>query len=342
LIYKNKFGDEIETRFLPGVLENFAKIIIASRLRFDSPTIKKWIKNISNYEKYLDENNLLLKMELYKGKIPDWITEEDAKNFNKQIRKELIAESETEGLRGFSGRQSLTIFNTFYTQHSDKDMLITMNMIRDYFSENLKLLNQIPESFIDDIEDMYDYNVLQEVKEAMYFYSEKQITKDILNYLFAINYDLGSVEKNLYTGDIITITEDYFKNFEALFLGSLSSADERKIFRKDAHNTYITTTIAYEMKLEDKEITDTKQFKNLFEKYTRNLKENALLPYAENDNFRRGLIDYGSPTFNNYDEMTKRTITRLLNNLKSKFDYTNEGAKQVSIYVLDKKLNKKY
>jgi predicted Ser/Thr protein kinase len=341
-IYKNKFGNEIEQKFLPGVLDNFAKIIISSRLRFDSATIKKWIRNIEKYSKYLDDNNLLLKMELYKGIIPEWLSEEDVKNFNKQIRKDLITESETEGLKGFSGRQSLSVFNNFFMKHADSDKLITMNMIKDFFAENEKYLNQVPVSFIESLEDMYDYNVLQEVKEAIYFYSEKQITKDILNYLFAINYDLGAIEKSSYTGDTITITEDYLKNFEALFLGTLSSPEERAAFRKDIHNEYITHTIAYEMKLENKEITKTKLFGILFEKYTRSLKENALAPYADNDNFRRVLLDYGAPDFNKYDEVSKRTVTRLLANLKTKFEYSLEGAKQVCLYVIDKKLNKEY
>ncbi len=341
-IYKNKFGEEIEHKFLPGVLDNFAKIIISSRLRFDSPTIKKWIKNIDKYSKYLDDNNLLLKMELYKGIIPEWLSEEDIKNFNKQARKELIMESETEGLKGFSGRQSLSVFNNFFTKHAESDKLITMNMIKDFFAENEKYQNQIPSGFIESLEDMYDYNVLQEVKEAIYFYSEKQITKDILNYLFAINYDIGATEKSSYTGDIINITEDYLKNFEALLIGTLSSPDERRIFRKDIHNEYITHTIAYEMKLENKEITKTKLFGVLFEKYTRSLKENALAPYADNDNFRRVLMDYGSQDFNKYDEVAKRTVTRLLANMKSKFEYSLEGAKQICLYVIDKKLNKEY
>jgi len=91
-----------------------------------------------------------------------------------------------------------------------------------------------------------------------------------------------------------------------------------------------------------KEIRETKLYLSLFEKYIRNLKENALSNYAQNDNFRRALIDYNTAGFNAYDNQTKNTIERMVKNLKSKFGYSTEGARQMAIYVIDRKLNKKY
>jgi len=341
-IYINKFGKEIKKKFLPRVLENFAKIIISTRLEPYSPTITNWLKNIDIYGKYLDENQLLLKMELYKGIIPDWLTEEDLKNFTKQVRKDLVEESELEGGKGLSGRQSLTLFNMFYTKYAEGDKLITMDMLRELFAENEKLNELIPDGFIDSLEDMYDYDVLQEVKESIYDYSEKQISRDILNYLYCINFEEETTEKCIYTGDTIEITEEYFKNFEALFLGALSTSTERREFRKDVHNEYVTYTLSYEIKNLKKDIKETKQYSSLFEKYTRNLKENALSSYSQNDNFRRALLDFGTSGFASYHNQTKNTISRMINNLKSKFDYTIEGARQVGLYVIDKKLDKKY
>jgi hypothetical protein len=176
----------------------------------------------------------------------------------------------------------------------------------------------------------------------MYYYSEKQISRDILNYLFAINFEPGATEKSVYTEDIIEITEEYFKNFEALFLGTLSSSEERKVFRKEIHNDYVTYTLSYEIKLLKKEIKDTKLYAALFEKYTRNLKENALANYSQNDNFRRALLDFGTTGYNSYDNLVKNTISRMVNNLKCKFSYNSEGARQMALYVIDKKLDKKY
>ena len=342
-IYKNKFGSDIDEKFLHGVLENFAKIIISSRMDKETPVIRKWIQDTEKYEKYIDDNFLLLKMEIYTGIIPDWLTEEDLKKFNKTTRKEVIAASEAEGRKGFSGRQSLNIFNTFFTKHMNSDKLITMDMVKSYFmNENESFHNEIPKEFIEALVDLYDFNVLQEIKESIYYYNEKQISRDIQNYLFAINFEKGNKEKSVYTGDLIDITEDYFKNFEAIFIGTTSSSDERVFFRKEVHNEYITKTFAQEIRLEGKKIIKTDLFKNLFERYTKNLKENALTPYAENDNFRRAINDYGTAAFKAYDDRMKRDVELLITNLKTKFNYTENGAIQISIYVLDKKLSSKY
>jgi len=341
-IYVNKFGEEIRKKFLPRVLENFGKIIIASRMEPESRAISYWIQNFEIYNKYLDSNRLLLKMELYKGNIPEWLSEEDVKSFTKQVRKEIIEESELEGSKGFSGRQSLSIFNMFYTKYADDEKPMTMDMLQEFFNENERLNELVPEGFIESLIDMYDYVVLQELKESIYYYNEKQISRDILNYLFAINFEPGASEKSVYTNDIIEVSEEYFKNFEALFLGTLSTAQDRKTFRKDIHNEYITYTLSYEIKLLRKEITETKLYCSLFDKYIRNLKESALNAYSQNDNFRRALIDFNSAGFNMYDNQIKNTISRMVKNLKAKFGYSSQAARQMALYVIDRKLDKKY
>ncbi len=341
-IYKNKFGDDIEKRFLPRVLENFARLIVASRLDTYSYTLRAWIKEPSRYDKYLDDNHLLLKMELYRGIIPEWLSEEDVRNFNRETRKALIAESEKEGMKGISGRQSLSIFNALLDKYADEDKLITMEMLRQFLGAHPQLNSDTPAEFMDALHDMYDYTVLQEVKESVYFYSEKQISRDILNYLFAINFEPGATERCADTGDVLEITEDYFKNFEAFFLGAVSTSSEREEFRHAVHNEYITQTLSYEIKVNGLDIKKTKQYLNLFEKYTRNLKENALRNYSDNDHFRRAISDYDNPGFSKYEESLKKSVSRLIKTLGSKFGYTSVGAQQVSIYVLDNKLDKKY
>jgi len=127
-----------------------------------------------------------------------------------------------------------------------------------------------------------------------------------------------------------------------MFLGSTSNNSERLVFRKNIQNEYITKTLSQEIRVEKKDITETQQFKSLFEKYTRNLKENALAPYTDNDNFRSAIKDFGTPLFQKYDNRLKQDVTQMIGNLKKKFSYTPEGAKQVSLYVLDKKLASKY
>jgi len=342
MVYKQKFGLEIENRFLPGVLQNFAKIIIASRMETESYVIKRWITDNKKYSKYIDKNLLLLKMELYKGDVPEWLTEDDIKKFTKAVRKDLISESETEGKKGISGRQSLSIFNNLLTKYADENVLITMDNVKSYFIDNETLRPYFPDGFISSLEALYDYNILHQIKESLYFFSEKQIQKHILDYLFAINFDIGNTEKNDNTGTVIEIDEAFFTNFETTILGADSDDKTRKEFRKTVQKEYITFTLAKEIKLDGKSITSTKQFQNLYERYTRNIKENALTPYIDSDNFRRAVIDYGKVAYKNCTGKLKGDVARLITRLKTKFHYTEKGAIQVTIYALDKKLYEKF
>ncbi len=341
-IYVNKFGKNISKKFLPRVLDNFAKIIISTRLEMESPSITKWLINPYQYTKYIDKNLFLLKMDLYAGRIPTYLTEEDSKRFDKETRKKVIDNSESEGRKGFSGRKSLNIFNEFYAKYSKTDKLISMNMVVEFFKTQKDFEKDIPNGFIESLVDLYDFNIVQEVKESIYYYNEEQISRDIQNYLFAINFELNETKLNSYTGDTLEITEDYLKNFEAIFLGATSLYSQRVAFRKDNQKEYVTKTLAQETNIKGMKITETEQFKMLFEKYTRNLKENSLAPYAENMNFRRAIIDYNTSIFNNYDERIKRDVNLLITNLVGKFKYTTEGAQQVMIYLLDKKIGRKY
>lgn len=341
-IYKNKFGNDISEMFLPRILDNFAKIIISSRLQAESPTIKRWLTGTDKYKKYIDKDLLLLKMEIYTGRIPDWLTDEDVRRFDKSMRKELIESSEEEGYKGFSGRQSLNVFNTFFTKHTKDGNIITMDVLKDFFKTNKELTTDIPEGFIESIERLYDYNVLQEVKEAIYYYNKEQISKDIQNYLYAVNFDPEQTIKSIYTNDKILVSEDYFKNFEAIFLGTTVSLKQRHAFRREVQSEYVSKTLSQDIKVKGMDVTETDQFKNLFSKYTANLKENALAPFNKNDNFRRALQDYNTDDFKTYDDKLKRDVKRLINNLTNNFGYTEKGAQEVSLYVTDKNLVNKY
>ncbi|MDX2302031.1 MAG: hypothetical protein NW226_04485 [Microscillaceae bacterium] len=341
-IFRNKFGENLDAYFLPQVLNNVAKIIVSSRLNEDSPSIRRWIKQPEKYAKYLDDNALLLKMELYAGNIPNWLSDEDLKRLNPTTQKQIFAEAELEGVTGFSGRQSLNIFNEFFARYGKSDKLITMEMVSAFFDKRTHLMEEIPDGFVEAIEDMYDFNVLQEVKESIYSYNRDHISRDIQNYLFSINFEPGETKISPYTQDTIEITDDYFKKFEIIFLGNDCTRRERRAFRNYVQSEYITTTLAQEIHIEDKKITDTEQFNKLFDKYTQNLKENVLVAYLDNDNFRRAIQDFGTSSFNTYDKRLKQDVQTMTSTLQEKFGYTEEGAKQVSIYVLDKGLARKY
>ncbi|MBN2681656.1 MAG: hypothetical protein JXR58_04055 [Bacteroidales bacterium] len=341
-IYQNKFGKKLESWFLPRVLKNFAKIIISSRLNTLSPAIEKWLSKPEIYSKYQDRNFLLLKMDIYTGKIPDWLTEEDLRRFSRQVRKDILGESESEGKMGFSGRQSLSVFNSFLLKNAKQENLFTMDLVTEFFDKMPELKKQVPDGFIESLVHLYDYNVLQEVKESVYYYNEKQISRDILNYIYAVNFDPGTTINCEYTGDVIDLDEDYFKNIEAIFLGTTSTLKERRSYRDDIQTEYITNTLSQDIKVKGKKITDTELYTTLFQKYTRNLKENALAPYNENKNFRNAIMDFGNESFKKYDSRLRRDVTLLISNLQTKFGYNQQGAIQLSVYVLDKDLAKKY
>lgn len=341
-IYRNKFGTSVVDSFLPRVLDNFAKLIIATRLENNTPTIKEWIDDPGKY-KFLDKNRFLLKMEIYSGDTPSWLYEEDIDKLDSQTKKQIIEESETEGQKGYSGRISLNVFNAFYHMYARKDKPITMEMVREFFANEVETNKvDLPDDFIEKLVELYDYDLIQEIKEAIYFYNEQQIQNDIVDYLYATNIEPGTVKISPYTENEIEISEEYFKNFEALYLGVNSTKQQREAFREKVHKEYVSKTLAQEIVIENKNITETELYNTLFEKYTKNLKENALAPYVSNDNFRRALQDYHTKNFHSYDESLKKDIIRLIDNLSKNYGYTENGAIEVTLYALDNNLSSRF
>jgi len=341
-IYKNKFDSSIEKYFLPHILENLAKVIIGTRLNAESEIINNWINEKSKYTKYTDKNYFLLKMELYAGRIPDWLSEEDEKNFDSKTKRAIFSASKSEGKSGISGRQSLHLFNTFINKYKNDVNLIRMDDVYEFCNNSVDINKNLNKDFIDSLVDQYDYNVLQEMRESIYYFNKKQISEDIINYMYCVNFEPDTRITVSYTGNTIDVTNDYFKNFEAVFLGATSTKKMRDAFRNEVQNEYVSKTLTDEIKVKKIKIHKTELFQNLFEKYTYSLKENALLPYVENESFRRAVKDYGTPSFKTYDGKLKRDVEHVLKNLMDKFNYSSIGVKQIALYVLDKKLPSKF
>jgi len=342
-IYRNIFGKRLDASFLPRVLENFARVIISSRLNLKSEAMLEWIGDPKKYEIYCDENLQLLKMEIYTGRIPSWLSEEDRKKFTAKRRRRIIAESETEGVHGFSGRDSIKIFNEFYSAYGKEDKLINMSFLGNFFTKIRKDLSElIPKGFLDSLLQMYNYTVLQEVKESLYYYNEEQISRDIQNYLFAVNFEHGSIETCRYTGQKIEITEGFFADIESRLLDEGLIKDKRIAFRKETQKEYASETLPQEILLQGKSITETSLYKDMFNRYVYNLKEKALDPFLENENFRRAIKDYNRQAFKTYDKRIRDEVSFLIDNLCNKYGYTQQGAQEVCIYVIDNDLAKKF
>ena len=341
-IYRNIFGKQIDTNFLPRVLHNFARVIISSRLNQRSEAMLEWIEDPRKYSLYCDENLQLLKMEIYTGYIPAWLNEEDRKRLTAKRRRQIIAESEVEGGQGFSGRDAIKIFNEFYSTFARKDKMITMAILNSFFTQvHPELHEQIPAGFLDSLLRMYNYTILQEVKESLYYYNEEKISHDIQNYLFAVNFEPETVQTCTFTGEKLEITEAFFEGMEHWLLGADVDREKRIAFRQGTQKEYTATTLTQEIMF-GKPVTETKLYLALHDRYVYNLKEKALDPFLANENFRRAIKDYDREEFKTYDKKIKSDVTFLIKNLGSKFRYTKNGAREVCIYVIDNDLARQF
>jgi len=336
-IYRNTFGKHINESFLPRVLHNFARIIIATRMNKKSKALLEWIGNPLKYSHYCDENLLLLKMEIYCGHIPAWLSEGDRKRLTAKRRRRIIDESEHEGVTGFSGRDSIKIFNEFYSAYARKDGLISMYSLITYFTKWRKDLNEmLPEQFLESLMSNYNYSVLQEVKESLYYYNEEQIARDLLNYMFAVNFEVGSVAVCNYTNDKLEISEDFLRSIEGRLIGQEESDETRLMFRKETQKEYTARTLTQEILAGGKDPRETTLYQTLHERYVHNLKEKVLEPFIDNTNFRRAIKDFDTEAFKTYDKRIRDDVTFLINNLcASRFHYTKQSAREVCVYVID-------
>lgn len=342
-IYRNIFGKHIDDHFLPRTLHNFARVIIATRIRETSDALKDWIPNPDKYRLYCDKNLQLLKMEIYTGHIPEWLDENDRKRFTAKRRRRIIGESETEGEKGFSGRDSIKIFNDFFSAYAREDKLINMTTLCNYFRKvRTDLSAKIPEGFLESLLRMYDYTILQEVKESLYYFNEQLIARDIKNYLFALNFETGTTETNTFTGDRIEISDEFLSGIENRILGTAVADKERLAFRTETQREYTSRTLTQEIMLESKPIEKTGLYGKLHERSVHNIKEKALDPFMENENFRRAIKDYGGEDFKTYDRRIRDDVTYLIGNLVDKYRYTEMGAREVCIYVIDQDLAKRF
>ncbi len=342
-IYRNIFGKHIDERFLPRVLHNFARVVISTRLNIKSESMLEWIGDPKKYRLYCDENLQLLKMEIYTGYIPEWLLEEDRKRLTAKRRRNIIAESEKEGGHGISGRDSIKIFNKFYSAFTKDDKLINMSDLCKFFTKIDKSVKDlIPAGLLDSLLHMYDYTILQEVKESLYYYNQEQIAREIQNYLFAINFEIGSVETCTYTGEKLEITEEFFEDVEKRLLGAKADKDQRLAFRRSSQKEYTTRTLTQEIMVDGLPITETNIFQSMHDRYVHNLKEKVLDPFLENENFRRAIKDYGGEDFKTYDKRIREDVAYLIGNLCEKYRYTEQGAREVCMYVIDSDLAKKF
>lgn len=326
-VYKNKFGENIKDYFLPEVLENFSKLIIVTRLNNKNIVKEKWIKRPEKYQKYCDPELYLLKIGIYGGNIPQWLDEEDRKNFDMDTRRMIIDSADEEGKDGISERQSINLMWDFLSRYKKENEFITMDKVIDFFRS--QKLGKLTTKMIDSIEKVYNYTILQQIKECLYYYNVEKITEDILDYLCALNYDFGERVFCKDTGNTFVLDEEFLLQKERYLI---KSKDNREI--KDFRNRNLKRYISETSRYEDR-VCESEQFNELYNRYIYNLKSRSLQPFMNNETFREAIKDFGTQQFESYDDNIKNNIKFLIDNLQDKFGYTVNGAKHVCVYMID-------
>jgi len=343
-VYQSIWGKEINSYFLPRVLENFARVIISSRMKADCQPFQKWIPKMREYEKYCDSSGLLLRMELYSGKFPPWLSDEDKRKLTLPLKREIILFGTQEGIEGITGRDSIQLFDNFRRLYQSNSKLITMDNVAEYFKNKIDPEQRdkyIPRNFIGSLINWYDYGVLNEVKEALYFYNEVQISEDVLHFIWAVNCAPGDKVSCRWTKKEFKVTMEFLKEMAARITGTTYGdyGDAAvKIYVQEIQQKY-TLIVAQG---EEKEITKTELYQELFNSYVKNLKDKALELYQDNRNFREAVKAYGTKKFEAFDSRLKVSVTYMIENLIEKFGYTERGAKEICLYVLDKDLARKF
>ena len=67
-----------------------------------------------------------------------------------------------------------------------------------------------------------------------------------------------------------------------------------------------------------------------------------LEPFLKNENFRQAIKDFNESSFKSHDRRIRDDVTFLMTNLCEKSKYTQQGAKEICIYVIDNELAKKF
>lgn len=343
-IYESIFGKGIQSHFLPRVLENFAKVIVATRMKEKCEPLARWIGNIGKYApKYCDKEGRLLRMDIYSGQFPLWLLDEDRRKLDLPLKRELLLFpiKEREGMEGFDGRISIQLFENFFSLYQTEWRLIRMDNVADYFKEKIdpRLKSKIPAGFIDALLNSYDYEAVSELEEALYFYDEKQVAQDVLHFIWASSHKIGEKVTCPWTKKELEVTQGFLRETAIRLTGKSYLTDaELQQYILDIQKKLSVAT----MQGEAQEITKSELYKYLLQNYIKNLKEKILEPFVDNPTFLAAIQAYGTKDFEAFESRMKDHIERMIRKLMEKFGYTTNGAKELATYVLEKKIPKKF
>jgi len=209
-----------------------------------------------------------------------------------------------------------------------------MDDVLDFFKKKSDFFKNkhinIPMNFSNSLLTMYDFQVSEEIKKCLYEYNEEQIEKDILNYLHAINMDIGQEDTCPWTKEKITASNDFFHIIETKLFGKKDPK-----FRDNLQKKYTQETLQ-EMKIHDRDIKATKLFGTLKSVYISMLKDTSIDALKDNSNFRDAIFHLkDEEKFESYDEKIKYNVRLLISRLQDDYGYTEQSAIKVSICALD-------
>ena len=125
-----------------------------------------------------------------------------------------------------------------------------MDDVKKFFKKNDEYNKRIPNGFVDSIIRLYDYNVMQEIKESLFHHNEERISKDLQNYLFASNYDIGEKVLCPYTNEQIEVTEQFFGTIEQYLTDKEPGTEGIKKYRHEVADK-LTVNLQQQAQLEE-------------------------------------------------------------------------------------------
>lgn len=163
------------------------------------------------------------------------------------------------------------------------------------------------------------------------------MTEDVLHYFWAIDYDVGTKMVCPYTGKEVEITKDFFKFMATRLAGKEMTDAQAEQFAQETQKKSVTIRAREGITIREMDL-----YRDLMDAYRINLKEKVLQPFVKNENFREAIKSFGKPEFDTFDSRLKEHVVHMIHTLVTKFGYTEQGAKEICLYVLDKNLHGKF
>lgn len=343
-LYHSQYGKDLRHGILPGIIEAFAKTIVSSRINnMRSDAVHGIIGSVADkYKMYSDPNYVLLRMEIFAGSLPSWMSEDDKKRFTKEKIKEIVEEFPEDGTKGISGRDANHYLMTLLNERNrilQKDAHTPMGMttLVRFIRENMK--NTLLKSeFVDALEQSYHYDILQQVNQSLFYLNEENVVADIADYLVALPREGEEPIESPYTQRLIRPSQEFLGEIERkLDIPQENSKSRREILRKTLARIYQENgTMGFT------ELCEQQLFKDLKDTYMHTIRTNTLKSYHALDTLREAVNDLETGNFQTYEERVRKDVSRMLGNLMRKHEYSKHGAQQIVLYTIDNKLHEKF